>query len=80
VLSPDCADPFGRKAIRTSARGTLRVPFAALGGLARRPRAAPRSCYDVLALAPDGTVDLRDLGRSHPIGDRVAILLGKDSA
>ena len=29
VLSPGCADPFYRKAIRTSAGATLRLPFAA---------------------------------------------------
>jgi tRNA G18 (ribose-2'-O)-methylase SpoU len=78
LLAPDCADPLGRKAIRVSAGGVLRVPFADIdpwpADLARLRAAG----HDLLALAPDGAVDLIDLGRSHPIGDRVAILLGNE--
>jgi tRNA G18 (ribose-2'-O)-methylase SpoU len=78
LLAPDCGDPLGRKAIRVSAGGTLRVPFASLqewpDGLARLRLAG----YDIVALAPDGALDLLQLGRSHPISDRVGLLLGNE--
>ena len=44
----------------------------------------PTSCgsappdYAVVALTPDGALDLLELGRSHPIGDRMALLLGNE--
>lgn len=78
LLSPDCADPLGRKAIRVSAGGTLRVPFAILDGWPADLAGLRTSGYDVVALTPDGTLDLLQLGRSHPLGDRVALLLGNE--
>ena len=78
LLSPGCGDPLGRKAIRVSGGGTLRVPFASVhewpGGLAHLRAAG----YDVIALTPDGALDLLELGRSHPLGSRVSILLGNE--
>src|SRR5262245_52764915 len=80
LLSPDCGDPFGRKAIRVSAGGTLRVPFAEIerwpADLARLRAAG----YEVIALTPDGAVDLLELRRSRPSGRRMALLLGNEGA
>jgi tRNA G18 (ribose-2'-O)-methylase SpoU len=78
LLSPDCGDPLGRKAIRVSSGGTLRMPFAELDGWPGDLAWLRAAGYDVLALSPDGVVDLLDLGSSHPIRDRLAIVMGNE--
>jgi tRNA G18 (ribose-2'-O)-methylase SpoU len=80
LLSPDCADPLGRKAIRVSAGGALRLGFAEMAAWPADLARLRAAGYELLALTPDGAVDLLDLGRSHRIGDRVAILLGNEGS
>jgi tRNA G18 (ribose-2'-O)-methylase SpoU len=78
LLSPGCGDPLARKASRASSGGALRVPFAILEpwpeGLAQLRPAG----YDVVALAPEGAVELREVGRSRATGGRLALLLGNE--
>ena len=84
VLSPGCADPFYRKAIRTSAGATLRLPFttasdwpAALGLLRARG-------YLVAALTPprgaagDATVELGDFAKRRTRRRPVALVVGTE--
>ena len=84
VLSPGCADPFYRKAIRTSAGATLRLPFgtasdwpAALGPLRDRG-------YLVAALTPprgaakEPTVELADFVARRPRERPVALVVGTE--
>src|SRR5262245_9631991 len=78
LLSPDCGDVLGRKAIRASAGGALRVPFVSLGEWPAGLAGLRAAGYDVIALAPDGVRDLGELRRSHPLGDRVVLLLGNE--
>jgi len=80
LLSPDCGDPLGRKAIRVSAGGTLRVPFAEIERWPADLAPLRAAGYDVIALTPDGSVDLLDFGRSRPIGSRMALLVGNEGA
>lgn len=83
VLSPGCADPFYRKAIRTSAGATLRLPFAtatdwpaALGALRDRG-------YIVAALTPprgaagEATAELDDFTARRPLRP-VALVVGTE--
>ena len=84
LLSPRCADPLYRKAIRVSMGHALRVPFALLpdwpAGLADVKAAG----YRVIALSPEpGAADLHDLearlrADAHP--PRLALLLGTEGA
>jgi len=84
LLSPRCADPLYRKAIRVSMGHALRVPFARLpdwpAGLADVKAAG----YRVIALSPEpGAADLHDLearlrADAHP--PRLALLLGTEGA
>ena len=70
--------PLYRKAIRVSMGGTLVVPFARAapwpGALARLREHG----FTVVALTPDGDLDVADLGTSRPVPERVALLLGAE--
>jgi tRNA G18 (ribose-2'-O)-methylase SpoU len=78
LLSPGCANPLYRKAIRVSMGGTLRVPFARLvdwpAGLGRLGEAG----YALVALTPRGAADIADLGTAQPVPQRLALLLGAE--
>ena len=78
LLAPGCSDPLYRKAIRVSMGGTLVVPFARAapwpGALARLREQG----FTIVALTPDGDVDVADLGTSRPVPERVALLLGAE--
>jgi tRNA G18 (ribose-2'-O)-methylase SpoU len=77
LLSPGCASPLYRKAIRTSMGATLEVPFAEFrdwpGDLGRLRQAGWR----LLGLTPEGAAgDLDELA----LAPRVALLLGSEGA
>ena len=77
-LSPGCGDPLYRRAIRVGMGGPLRVPFAALpdwpAGLGRLRDAG----FTLLALTPDGDVDIAEFGAARPVPERVALVLGTE--
>ncbi len=78
VLSPTCADPLYRKAIRTSMGTTLTLPFRVAaewpGALQRIKGAGAR----LAALTPDGrATDLETFVGRVP-GDPLALLLGNE--
>ena len=75
VLSPRCADPLYRRAVKTSMGAVFAVPYARLtdwyGGMAELRAAG----FDVLALTPAAdSVPLDEV----PLGDRVALVLGSE--
>ncbi len=79
LLSPRCASPLYRKAIRTSLGATLRLPFATLhdwpGDLARLRAAG----FTRVALTPgDGAQDLGELGACLALPPRLALLVGHE--
>jgi tRNA G18 (ribose-2'-O)-methylase SpoU len=77
LLSPGCADPLYRKAIRVSVAGTLRVPFARVEDWQADLAALRDAGYALLALVPRGAVEIAELDvGSLPV--RVALLLGNE--
>ena len=75
VLSPRCADPLYRRAIKVSMGAVFAIPYARMtswyDGLDRLREAGFRT----LALTPDQTVTPIDKAE---LGDRVALLLGSE--
>lgn len=77
LLSPDCADPLYRRAVRVSMGHVLRLPTARLAPWPGALAALRTDGWPVVALTPDaGAPRLEDV----PIGglDRVAVLLGAE--
>ena len=79
LLSPGCADPLYRKAIRTSMGASLVTPFAHLpdwpGGLTRLREAG----HTLVALTPDPcALDIARLGAARPAPSRIALILGAE--
>jgi tRNA G18 (ribose-2'-O)-methylase SpoU len=78
LLSPGCGDPLARKALRASGGGALRVPFATVERWPEGLAPVGSAGYEVVALTPDGTVELTELGRSRAASGRLALLLGSE--
>jgi tRNA G18 (ribose-2'-O)-methylase SpoU len=80
LLSPGCADPLYRKAIRVSMGATLSLPFARIDwpvGLLRLREAG----YTLLALTPDRDAeDIRTMAGRGPGARRLVLLLGAEGA
>ncbi|MGH7402232.1 MAG: TrmH family RNA methyltransferase, partial [Candidatus Rokuibacteriota bacterium] len=78
LLSPGCADPLYRKAIRVGMGATLSIPFARTdwrGGL-ERLRAAG---YTLVALTPDRDAeDISAVEGRGPLPRRLALLVGAE--
>ncbi|MDX6391482.1 MAG: hypothetical protein QOJ73_2545 [Streptosporangiaceae bacterium] len=75
VLSPRCADPLYRRAVKVSMGAVFAIPYARMthwhAGLAQLRAAG----FQLLALTPDqSAVPLDDV----PLGERVALLLGSE--
>jgi tRNA G18 (ribose-2'-O)-methylase SpoU len=77
LLSPGCGDPLARKAIRASAGGTLRVPFAVVDDWPRGLTALTARGYQLIALSPAAARELGDLPDPPP-PERRALLLGNE--
>ena len=78
-LSPATADPLYRKAIRVSAGATVALPFARLADWPRDLGRLRVAGYSIVALTPGaGAVDIGELGHTHPLPARVALLLGTE--
>ena len=78
VLSPTCADPLYRKAIRTSMGTTLTLPFAVAGEWPGRLRRAKESGAYLAALTPEApATDLETFVQREP-GAPLALLLGNE--
>ena len=78
LLSPGCGDPLGRKAIRASSGGTLHLPFALVDPWPAGLTPLSTASYEIIALAPDGSEDLKAIGRSRRVTPRLALLLGNE--
>ena len=78
VLSPTCADPLYRKAIRTSMGTTLTLPFRVAGEWPGALRRIKGSGACLLALTPDGpATDLEAFAACLPAAP-LALLLGNE--
>jgi tRNA G18 (ribose-2'-O)-methylase SpoU len=79
VLSPRSSSPLYRKAIRTSQGASLRLPSIHVDDWAAALDALGAAGFTRLALTPHGTdAELRELGRTRPRPERVALLLGAE--
>ena len=79
LLTPDCADPLYRKAIRTSLGATLRVPYAELDDWPASLDRLRALGYVTVALTPDASAEpLEALAADPPT--RVALVLGTEGA
>jgi tRNA G18 (ribose-2'-O)-methylase SpoU len=75
LLSPRCADPLYRRAIKVAMGAVFSVPYTRVGEWSRTPDVLRQHEFRVLALTPaDDAVDIGQLGTS----DRVALLLGSE--
>ena len=76
MLDAASCDPLYRKAVRVSAGGVFRVPFAHAGDELAIVSALRRRGLVTLALAPRGAVDLAAL----EVPERVAWIVGAEGA
>ena len=78
LLAPGCSDPLYRKAIRVSMGGTLVVPFARAAPWPEALARLRQRGFTVVALTPDGSADIDELGTRRPVPERVALLVGAE--
>ncbi|MCC6677617.1 MAG: RNA methyltransferase [Phycisphaerales bacterium] len=91
LLSPRCADPLYRKAVRVSMGHALRVPFAVVGNWPGGLGELARAGFDVVGLSPgEGARDVRELqcgpgqgwgsgrGSSRGSGRGLALVVGTE--
>ena len=77
LLSPGCASPLYRKAIRTSMGATLSLPFCELEPWPEALGELRRAGFALLALTPDGDLDVDGLAeRGLPL--RAALVFGTE--
>jgi tRNA G18 (ribose-2'-O)-methylase SpoU len=77
LLSPRCADPLYRKAIRTSMGHALRLPFARMQDWPDGLRRLRELGFTVAAMTPgEGSVEIGALARNA--GERAALLVGTE--
>jgi tRNA G18 (ribose-2'-O)-methylase SpoU len=81
LLSPGCAPPLYRKAIRTSMGAILRIPFATLADWPRDLGQLRQQGFALLGLTPDpDAVELEEFEAAHPLPEKVALVLGSEGA
>jgi len=81
LLSRGCADPLYRKAVRVSMGGTLLTPFAYLSGWPEAIERLRAAGFATLALSTEArAIDLAELGAETVAGQRIALILGAESA
>jgi tRNA G18 (ribose-2'-O)-methylase SpoU len=77
LVTPQCSDPFYRRAIRVSMGTVLQVPWTRVGDWDSAKAMLTASGFHLAALAlSDRAVDLRRFAASAP--DRVALVLGTE--
>ena len=75
VLSPRCADPLYRRAVKVSMGAVFALPWARMTTWAAGVQELRAAGYTVLALTPD--VDAVDLAELEPTG-KVALVVGSE--
>ncbi|MFD0899558.1 TrmH family RNA methyltransferase [Actinomadura sediminis] len=75
VLSPRCADPLYRRAVKVSMGAVFAVPYARMTNRRDDLAKLRASGFRLLALTPDQTSVPLD---AAPMGDRVALMLGSE--
>lgn len=79
LLSPGCASPLYRKAIRTSMGAILRIPFATLADWPRDLGQLQRQGFALLGLTPDpGALNLEEFEAGGSVPEKIALILGSE--
>ncbi len=79
LLSPRCADPLYRRAIKVSMGAVFALPFARLPSWERGPRELASAGFQVVALTPDPEADsLRSLPPAIRTDQPLALLVGSE--
>jgi len=79
VLSPTCADPLYRKAIRTSMGAALRVPFAVAGAWPAALTEIRAAGFTIVALTPhQPSVAIDEWAGRAGVAGRIALLAGSE--
>ncbi|WP_129838454.1 RNA methyltransferase [Streptomyces sp. RFCAC02] len=78
LLSPDCADPLYRRAVKVSMGAVFSLPYARLDRWPQGLRDVSAAGFQVFALTP--APDARDIAEvaARTRGERVAVLLGAE--
>jgi tRNA G18 (ribose-2'-O)-methylase SpoU len=77
LVTPQCSDPFYRRAIRVSMGTVLQVPWTRVGDWTQTRALLTEAGFALAALAlADGAVDLKAYASTAP--DRVALVLGTE--
>ncbi len=77
LLSPSCADPLYRRAVRVSMGAVFAVPYARLEPWPDGLEALQHRGFRLLALTPDGALEIDEV--DDEVGDeRLALLLGAE--
>ncbi|MFD7734636.1 TrmH family RNA methyltransferase [Kitasatospora phosalacinea] len=76
LLSPDCADPLYRRAVKTSMGAVFSVPYARLDPWPEALGAVREAGFELLALTPSGAEDFT-AARPHLL-PRAALMLGAE--
>lgn len=75
VLSPRCADPLYRRAVKVSMGAVFAIPYARMGNWHDDLGELRAAGFTLLALTPDQAATPLD---KAPLGDRAALLLGSE--
>jgi tRNA G18 (ribose-2'-O)-methylase SpoU len=75
VLSPRCADPLYRRAIKVSMGAVFAIPYTRMTNWHDDLAVLRNSGFKLLALTPDPSATPID---TAPLGDRVALMLGSE--
>src|SRR5690606_38835737 len=77
LVTPRCADPLYRRAVRVSMGASLQIPWTRLGGWDEAAPQLREAGFTIAALAlADDAVDLADFARDAP--ERVALVLATE--
>jgi tRNA G18 (ribose-2'-O)-methylase SpoU len=80
LLDPTCADPFYRKAVRTSMGSVLRVPFVRVNPWPDRLDELRASGFTLVALSPAGRQSIDEFVSSPATPDRLVLLAGAEGS
>ena len=81
VLDGGCADPFYRKAIRTSMAATLQLPWTRVDGWVETLTRFRAEGFTLIGLTPSSTgTDIREYSSQLDRHERIVLLLGAEGA
>lgn len=78
LVTPSCADPLYRRAIRTSMGTVFQVPWTRLADWPAGVALLHDAGFHTVALTPSGAVDIREVAAANH--ERLALILGTEGA